>query len=161
MPLTFRTQRNRGFLWVVLLAAGAIASALVLQYVFDVQPCAWCVLLRLIFVALGIVGVIGWLVQGQRVMRVIAALLVLALALSGVATGLYLHLVASHSSSCDFTLADRIVMSLGLDQLLPMVFKVGASCDAAVALVLGVPSALWAVALSVVAIVVTVRALRR
>lgn len=161
MPLTFRTQRNRGFLWVVLLAAGAIASALVLQYVFDVQPCAWCVLLRLIFVALGIVGVIGWLVQGQRVMRVIAALLVLALALSGVATGLYLHLVASHSSSCDFTLADRIVMSLGLDQLLPMVFKVGASCDAAVALVLGVPSALWAVALSVVAFVVTVRALRR
>jgi disulfide bond formation protein DsbB len=161
MSLTFRRQSNAGFLWVALLSAAAITSALVLQHVFDVQPCAWCVLLRLIFIALGIVGIIGWLVQGQRLLRLFTALLALALALSGVATGLYLHLVASHSSSCDFTLADKIVLALGLDQSLPMVFKVGASCDAAVALVLGVPSALWAVALSVASIVVTVKALRR
>ncbi len=161
MSLTFLTRRNQGFLWVALLAAGAITSAMMLQYVFDVQPCAWCVLLRLIFVALGIVGIFGWLFQGQRAVRIVASLLSLALALSGVATGLYLHLVASHSSSCNFTLADKIVMALGLDQALPMVFKVGASCDAAVALVLGVPSALWAVALAVASIIVTVRALRR
>lgn len=161
MSLTFRRQSNLGFLWVALLSAAAITSALVLQHVFDVQPCAWCVLLRLIFIALGIVGIIGWLVQGQRLARIIAALLALALALAGVATGLYLHLVAAQSSSCDFTLADNIVMALGLDQSLPMVFKVGASCDAAVALVLGIPSALWAVALSVAAIIVTAQALRR
>ena len=161
MSLTFRRQSNLGFLWVALLSAAAITSALVMQHVFDVQPCAWCVLLRLIFIALGIVGIIGWLVQGQRLARIIAALLALALALAGVATGLYLHLVAAHSSSCDFTLADNIVMALGLDQSLPMVFKVGASCDAAVALVLGIPSALWAVALSVAAIIVTAQALRR
>jgi len=161
MSLTFRRQSNLGFLWVALLSAAAITSALVMQHVFDVQPCAWCVLLRLIFIALGIVGIIGWLVQGQRLARIIAALLALALALAGVATGLYLHLVAAQSSSCDFTLADNIVMALGLDQSLPMVFKVGASCDAAVALVLGIPSALWAVALSVAAIIVTAQALRR
>lgn len=161
MSLTFRSRRHPGFLWVALLSAAAITSALVLQHVFDVQPCAWCVLLRLIFVALGLVGVIGWLVQWQPVLRVIAALAALALALAGVATGLYLHFVASHSSSCDFTLADRIVMSLGLDQSLPTLFKVGASCDAAIALVLGVPSALWAVALAVVSIIVTLRSLRR
>ena len=34
---------------VVLMAVAAVGAALVSQHVFDIQPCPWCVLQRLIF----------------------------------------------------------------------------------------------------------------
>jgi disulfide bond formation protein DsbB len=37
----------------------ALAVALVSQYVFDMQPCPWCVLQRLLFLAIAGVAAIG------------------------------------------------------------------------------------------------------
>ena len=42
--------------WLVAMAAvcfAAVAAALVSQYAFDMQPCPWCILQRLIFVVSG------------------------------------------------------------------------------------------------------------
>lgn len=131
-----------------------------MQHGFDVQPCAWCALLRLIFAVLGIVSFVGWLLRRRGAVVWVTGLLSIALAGSGIAAGLYLHLVAARSSSCAFSLADKVIMNLGLDQSLPAVFKVTAACDAAIAPVLGIPSALWSVLLFGVAIGLTLRALR-
>ena len=39
--------------------ARALGAALVSQHVFDMQPCPWCVLQRLIFVALALAALLG------------------------------------------------------------------------------------------------------
>ena len=50
---------------------GAVGAALVSQHVFDMQPCPWCVLQRLIFVAIGAFAVLGlvWRGAGRRPRR--------------------------------------------------------------------------------------------
>jgi protein dithiol:quinone oxidoreductase len=128
------------------LAVAAVAAALVTQHVFDMQPCPWCVLQRLIFTLIALVAVAGlaWRsALGQR--SVVFGLLLLCSA--GATAVLWQHFVAALSSSCNLTLADRIMSGSGLAALLPEVFEARASCaDAAVDL-LGVPYEFWSLAL--------------
>jgi protein dithiol:quinone oxidoreductase len=118
---------------VALACIAAVAAALTSQHVFDMQPCPWCVLQRLIFVAIALAC---------------GAVLGMVLADAGVAAALWQHFKASASASCNLTLADKIVSRwLRLDQVLPGVFEARASCaDAAVSL-LGVPYDVWSLVL--------------
>jgi disulfide bond formation protein DsbB len=144
---------------VALAAFGGVAAALVSQHVYAMEPCAWCVLQRLVFMAIGAVALLG-LLWPARVVRRLAAAIALLLALSGLASALWQHFVAAASASCNLTLADRIVSGTGLDGLLPDVFAPRASCaDAAVDL-LGIPYAFWAAALFVLCGMAMWRALR-
>ena len=144
---------------VALAAFGGVAAALVSQHVYAMEPCPWCVLQRLVFVAIGAVALLG-LLWPARVVRRLAAAIALLLALSGLASALWQHFVAAASASCNLTLADRIVSGTGLDGLLPDVFAPRASCaDAAVDL-LGIPYAFWAAALFVLCAIAMWRALR-
>ena len=135
---------------VLLLIAGAslaaIGAALVSQHVFDMQPCPWCVLQRAVFAAMALVALAGALVP-QRLVQAASLLGVDLLAAAGAAAALWQHFVAKSSSSCNLTLADRIVSGLQLDALAPEVFAPRASCaDAAVDL-LGLPYEFWSLAL--------------
>jgi len=47
----------------------AVGVALVAQHQFGVKPCPWCVLQRLIFLAIGTFSLLGWLVQARRSLR--------------------------------------------------------------------------------------------
>lgn len=145
-----RTMKRRSpdgwFAAIALAAIAAIAGALVSQYRFDMQPCPWCVLQRLIYVAIALAALIG-LVWRRPTGRAIAALLVLGLAAAGIAAAAWQHFYAAPSASCNLTLADKIINGLGLDALLPDVFAPRATCaDAAVSL-LGVPYDFWSLAL--------------
>jgi disulfide bond formation protein DsbB len=145
---------------VALLSLAAIAAALVSQHVFGMEPCPWCVLQRLIFVAIALACGLGLLWRAAAG-RIVAALLVLLLSLSGVAAALWLHFVASKSQSCNLTLADRIIVALRLDTLLADVFSPRASCaDAAVDL-LGLPYTFWSLALFVLFAAIALRLLSR
>jgi disulfide bond formation protein DsbB len=96
------------------------------------EPCPWCVLQRLIFVAIGAFAVLGLVWRGAAGGRV-AGTFALLLAVAGIAAALWQHFVAAKSASCNLTLADRIVGATRLDRLLPDVFEARASCaDAAV-----------------------------
>ncbi len=129
-------------------ALASVAAALVSQHVFDMQPCPWCVLQRLIFVAIALVAVAGLAWRSASGRRAIAFAL-MALCSVGIAAALWQHFVAAASASCNLTLADRILSGSGLDALLPEVFQARATCaDAAVDL-LGVPYAFWSLALFV------------
>ena len=133
------------FAFVAALSIAALAAALVSQHVYDMQPCPWCVLQRLVFVAIVVFAVLGFVWRGAAGGRV-AGTFALLLALVGIAAALWQQLVAAKSASCNLTLADRIVNATTLDRLLPDVFEARASCaDAAVSL-LGVPYAYWAAA---------------
>ncbi|MDE2300525.1 MAG: disulfide bond formation protein B [Burkholderiales bacterium] len=127
----------------------AVAAALVSQYRFDIQPCPWCVLQRVIYVAIALACLLG-LVWRSTWGRRIGAGLGLLLALGGAAAALWQHFVAAASASCNLTLADKIVSRwLHLDTALPSVFEARASCADAAVNLLGVPYDVWSLALFV------------
>jgi protein dithiol:quinone oxidoreductase len=136
------------WLWpaAVFLPLAAVAAALVSQHVFEMLPCPWCVLQRVIFVAIALVALLGWIVRGTAPRRVAAGLL-FVLAGCGVASALWQHFVATSSVSCNLTLADRIVSALGLDAALPQVFAAWASCADAAVKLLGLPYEFYSLAL--------------
>ena len=135
------------YLLTGLTALVAVAVAYVSQHRFGMEPCPWCVLQRLIFIVIGVLGVLGWLARPRAVHRASGALMVLA-GTAGLAAALYQHFVAAQSSSCNLTLADRIVSStLHLDKLWPDLFEVRASCADAAVKLLGVSYDLWSAAL--------------
>lgn len=138
----------------------ALAGALVSQHVFDMQPCPWCILQRLLFAAIAVVAAVGlaWRTRAGAIGCAIGMDLLAAL---GVAAALWQHFVASSSTSCNLTLADRIVGGLGLDGLWPAVFAAYASCaDAAVKLV-GLPYELYSLLLFALLAVLALRLVRR
>ena len=153
MAALFRSAdrgRSRSmFAAVALVCVAAVAAALVSQHVFDIQPCPWCVLQRVIYLAIALACSIGLLWRSATGRRVGAGLGVL-LASAGVAAALWQHFQAAASTSCKQTLADKIVSGwLQLDSLWPDVFSARASCaDAAVSL-LGISYDLWSLALFV------------
>jgi disulfide bond formation protein DsbB len=154
-------RSDRLFAGVALVSLAAVGAALVSQYRFDMQPCPWCVLQRVIFVAIALACVIG-LVWRNAAGRMIAAGLGLALALCGVAAALWQHFQAAASASCNMTFADRVVSQwLGLDSLWPEVFAPRASCADAAVNLLGIPYDFWSLALFVGMAVVLALGLRR
>ena len=120
----------------------AVALALVSQHVFGMEPCPWCVLQRVIFLAIALACGLGAL-WTSLVGRRLAAALVFLLSASGVAAALWQHFVAAASNSCNLTLADKIVSGLMLDSLLPDVFSPRASCADAAVNLLGLPYEFW------------------
>ncbi len=144
----------------LVISLAAVAAALFTQHVLDMQPCPWCVLQRLIFLAIALASLPALLMR-SRATQWASGLLVLVLALCGGAAALWQHFVAASSQSCNLTLADRIVGGLGLDSLLPQVFAAYASCaDAAVKLI-GVPYVFWSLALFVLLALLALPMLRR
>jgi len=135
---------------MLLLIAGAslaaIGAALVSQHVFDMQPCPWCVLQRAVFAAMALMALAGALVP-HRLVQAASLLSVDLLASSGAAAALWQHFVAKSSSSCNLTLADRIVSGLQLDALAPEVFAPRASCADAAVNLLGLPYEFWSLGL--------------
>ena len=137
----------------------AVAAALVSQHAFDMQPCPWCVLQRLIFLAIALACGIALVSRCPRWRRAGAGL-GLVLALCGVAAALWQHFRAAASASCNLTLADRIVGATQLDRLLPDVFEPRASCADAAVKLFGVPYDYWSLALFALAAAVLWRVLR-
>jgi protein dithiol:quinone oxidoreductase len=143
-----RLLAGRGaFALVVLLCVAALGAALVSQHHFDMQPCPWCVLQRLVFVLIALVALPAAVVPRVPSLRRISALAVTLLAAAGVAAALWQHFVAASSASCKLTLADRIMGATGLDALWPAVFAAFAGCAEAAVRLFGLPYEFWSLTL--------------
>lgn len=128
-----------------LACAASVGLALLAQHQFNMQPCPWCILQRLIFVVLAALCLLGAALPALP--RRVVATLALPFAAGGMAAALWQHFVAAKTSSCAMTLADRIVMATGLDTRLPEAFEVRATCADAAVSVFGVPFEFWALGL--------------
>jgi disulfide bond formation protein DsbB len=150
-------------LWLLGAAAApvaAVCTALFTQHVLGMMPCPWCVLQRVIFLAISLAALAGLTLRGAMPRRGAAAVM-LALAGCGVAAALWQHFVAAASVSCNLTLADRVISGLGLDVLWPEVFAPMASCADAAATLLGVPYEFYSLTLFVMLAAAAVMVLRR
>jgi len=150
------TSRQRLLLLIAVLCFAAVGVALVSQHVFDMPPCAWCVLQRLVYLAIGVVALAG--AFAGAIARACAALCA-ALAVGGIAAAWYQYDVAAKMFSCDQTFADRFMSASGLDGAIPWLFGIFATCMDATVEVLGVEYALWSLALFAVLAIVSLRAL--
>ena len=132
---------------VALFCFGAVGVALISQHAFDMPPCAWCVMQRLIYLVIGVVALVGGFGGGRALTRVCGA--GRAAGLAGVVAAWYQYSVAAKMLSCDQTFADRFMSGAGLDAAVPWLFGIYATCmDAVVGA--GVEYALWSLALFVV-----------
>ncbi len=138
----------------------AVAAALVAQHGFDMQPCPWCILQRVIYLALAAVCVLAAALP-SRALRVALSGLALVLTLLGAASAIYQHVVAAKLASCNLTLADKIITALGIESLLPELFQVTATCADAAVSALGVPFEYWSLALFALLALVAVSVLGR
>ncbi|VFR72404.1 Periplasmic thiol:disulfide oxidoreductase DsbB, required for DsbA reoxidation [plant metagenome] len=145
--MTFNSRFLLGL--VATLSLGAVGIALVSQYAFDMPPCAWCVMQRLIYLAIGGLCLLGLLLPVGLARRALASLGVL-LAACGVLAAWYQFNVAAKLFSCDQTFADRFMTGIGLDAAVPWLFGIYASCMDAVVHVLGIEYAIWSLSLFVV-----------
>jgi disulfide bond formation protein DsbB len=130
------------------LSLAAVGVAAIAQYLFDMQPCPWCVLQRLIYLVVGVLALLAALLSGA--VRRAAIGLALLGAVSGIGSALWQQLRAVNENSCDLSLAERIISWLQLDRLVPQLFVAYASCADAAVSVLHVPFAVWSCALFVV-----------
>lgn len=136
----------------IVVPLAAVGTALFTQHGLGMQPCPWCVLQRLIFVSISLAALLGLAGQLTRllIVRRLGAALMGLLALGGIAAALWQHFVASSSTSCNLTLADRIVSGVGVDAMWPEVFAPYASCADAAATLLGVPYEFYSLTLFIV-----------
>ncbi len=150
-PISWYSERpeGRGRMGLLVIAAcclGAVGAALVSQYAFDMQPCPWCILQRVQFLAIALVC--GVALMTQRVVpRLLFCVLALLLSLAGMATALWQHFVANNAFSCSLSLADRIISGLALDQLMPAVLAPRAGCTDGRVELWGVSYELWSLTL--------------
>ncbi len=135
--------------WLIsVLCAAGVGIALVSQHVFDLQPCAWCVFQRLIYLILAAVAAIGASSQGL-IARLACAMLSLSLTIAGVLAAWFQAQVASQSFSCAQTLADLLMTQSGLETAMPALFGIYASCMEARVKVFGLEYAYWSLLLFV------------
>jgi protein dithiol:quinone oxidoreductase len=151
------TQR---FAAIALACAAGVGLALIGQYAFEMRPCPWCILQRLIFIVIGLVAVLGALL-GSRPMRIALAGMVCVLGVLGAAAAMWQHGVAAKSSSCNLTLADKILNALGVEALLPSLFQITANCADSAVKVLGISFEHWSLALSAILVLLAADTVRR
>jgi len=130
------------------LCVAGVGIALLSQHAFDLQPCAWCVFQRLIYLTLAVIAALAASSQGL-IVRLVFAMLGLSLTIAGVLAAWYQAQVASQSFSCAQTLADLLMTQTGLETAMPALFGIYASCMDARVKVFGLEYAYWSLLLFV------------
>jgi len=134
--------------FICLSSFGAVGAALIAQHGFDIRPCPWCVMQRVIFLALGTVSGLAWLLRRVRPALVGLLLGCVVLAVLGLWAAYFQWDVASKLASCDMTLADTFLRATDLEMRVPYLFMVTAGCnEAAKYKLLGLTYEIWSGAL--------------
>src|SRR3546814_13228559 len=111
-----------------LLCLIAVGAALVSQHVFNLRPCAWCVLQRLIYLCIAVACWLALLFGRIGPVRRLAALVAMLLCIAGVAAAWYQYDVAAKLFSCSLNFAARFLLGSGLDGQAPWLLCIFASC---------------------------------
>jgi disulfide bond formation protein DsbB len=149
---------------ISVLSLSSVAIALVSQYVYDMQPCAWCVFQRLLYLMIGLFALGYSFVKPTRMHIALGSASIVAIAIMGITAAWYQEKVAANTFSCAQTLADQIMTKSGLDSAAPWLFGIYASCMDARVKLLGIEYAWWSLAMftliGTIALVVLKRQLR-
>jgi protein dithiol:quinone oxidoreductase len=137
----------------------ALTAAVYTQYAWGMDPCSWCVLQRILMASIALVAMASalWPRRSAGWVHRAAAFAIGGLAILGGASALWQSMVAAKSSSCNLTMADRVIGFTQLDRLLPDLFLVRASCAEASQALFGVPYPVWSLVAFIAIAVMAVR----
>jgi protein dithiol:quinone oxidoreductase len=155
---SFFDKPKQVLLLIAALSFGAVGVALVLQYQFNMQPCPWCTMQRLVYLCIGVLALISLMMKG--LLTKVGSALALVLCVVGVGMAGYQHFVAA-KSECMFTWPDRFFLKTGLDGLAPWLFRATAQCSEANQPLLGLPFSWWSAALFALLGIGFIAAIRR
>jgi disulfide bond formation protein DsbB len=130
---------------LIVLCFGSVGLALISQYIFDMQPCAWCILQRIIFIIIGFAA-IGSIFLSRKKALVLSYLSMELLSTLGTIFALYQLIVASKSFECGISLAEKIINISQLNKILPSIFEVMGLCGES-STVLGIPYVFFSLSL--------------
>ena len=153
---TMTSRSERLLRLVALFCFGAVGVALISQHAFDMPPCAWCVMQRLIYLVIGVVALVGGFGGGRALTRVCGA------GRAAGPGGRRRRLVPVQRGRQDAVLRPDLRRPLH-ERRRPgrrraWLFGIYATCMDAVVSVLGVEYALWSLALFVVVLLLSLRA---
>jgi len=124
----------------------ALGAALVAQHGFDMRPCPWCIVQRLLYLVIAVLCLLTALLPWRRA-RIGLNAATLLVAGTGILAAVYQHEVASKMFSCNQTFADTLLSALGVETLWPAMFQVTGTCAEAAVSLLGLPFEYWSLAL--------------
>ena len=128
-----------GIIGLSLLCLGA---ALISQHMLDMRPCPWCIVQRMIWIAVIPIALAGWGFCAFAGSQIVAGIGVILAGGLGIAAALWQYFFAAAAGSCAFTWADRFIGQTQLDAGVPWLFQPLASCAEAEVKLLGIPYAI-------------------
>lgn len=131
-----------GLFFCAAVAAGALGFGMYAQLVWQMRPCPWCTLQRLIYAVI-LLSSLGGVAMNWPSPRLWISCTVILMAAAGIAAAAWQSFGPVDPGGCALTLADRIVQATGLDVRLPKMFSATANCDEANVPLLGIPFAIW------------------
>jgi protein dithiol:quinone oxidoreductase len=153
---------KRFLLLIAAISWGAVGFALVTQHIWNMQPCPWCILQRMVYLLIGAFALLGFFFSNHKHLGTAATVFISTAAASGLGMAIYQNVVAANQTSCTFSQAHKFIIATGLNELLPSVFEVTASCaDAALAKLAGIPYELASAALFVSLLLLALVAFRK
>lgn len=138
---------QRAQLYIASISLLAVLIALISQHVYDMQPCAWCVTQRMLYLLIAVIGLVGSRGQATRTRNAVSLALILSVALAGITAAIYQAQVAAQSFSCAQSFADQLMTKTGLESAVPWLFGIYASCMDARITLFGIEYAYWSLAL--------------
>lgn len=122
---------------VATLCFGSVGVALITQHMFNMQPCAWCILQRMIFILIGFIA-LGSLMVNKRNLTLLYWIGIESVSTLGIIIAAYHFEVASKSFECGISIAEKIISFTKLNELIPSVFGIMGLCGDS-SYILGIP----------------------
>ncbi len=139
------------------ISGGAIITALFHQHYLGMEPCAWCVLQRFVFVLIFLIASANLFVKSLWL-----DLLAFMTGVSGIGIALYQLNVANLSNSCGISAAEKFMTWTQLNTLLPQVFESYALCADANVDLFGIPYAGWSLWLfALISLTISIQIIKR
>ncbi|AGF46871.1 disulfide bond formation protein DsbB [Candidatus Kinetoplastibacterium desouzaii TCC079E] len=142
------------FLFISTLCIISLGAALISQHIFDMQPCAWCVVQRLLFFFIGIISFFAYFIKNTMISKIVAVIVGI-LSIMGIIAALLQNALHSENLSCVITPADKIISNTGFDSAMPWLFNIYSSCADDPVILLGIEYFIWSLSLFVVLTIIS------
>jgi len=154
---TIADRCSRIFTLVFLACVGILGFALYLQHVEQLDPCPWCIVQRLLFIAVGLISLVAALHRAGPLIATFYAMLGAATALGGAAAaGYHVYLLADEErlKACAGSAVERFLDRTDVGSWIPPLLQYDGPCTIAdwSFLWLSIPewSLIWFIVLGVV-----------
>lgn len=133
-PKTVADRCSRIFTLVFLACIAILGFALYLQHVERLYPCPWCIVQRLLFIAVGLISLVAALHRAGPLVATVYAMLGAATAVGGaVAAGYHIYLQAddTRAKACAGSVVERFLDTTDVGSWIPPLLQYDGPCTLA------------------------------